>query len=348
VPHHPTASCALLALARPVHFWKPPAQIVAFTRGQQGDALREKSPQSASPNFELPPQLLETKEFTPSRNGVQHPEQHRLPVQAAAYSVDRRSPPAGPPPTLRRTAGKPALDRCRTALQITRIAAGRRIMSRLVRCSLIQASNAAPPDASLEDTRQAIIDKHLGFIRQAAWSGAQIVCLQEIFYGPYFCAEQTTRWYDFAEAIPGGPTIRVTKDAARHYQTALIVPIYECEQAAWGASLERDDRARILRTQCGQDALSGFFVRGSVHRLRCHRGWLQDRHRIAHLSLTRPYERFFLGEPTVVVVWSPPTWQVLYAAHQHEDDENQKHQAQAAAGIVAPPSAVRLGRNRGS
>jgi beta-ureidopropionase len=103
-------------------------------------------------------------------------------------------------------------------------------MSRIVRCSLIQASNAAPPDASLEDTKRAMIDKHLGFIRQAAWAGAQIVCLQEIFFGPYFCAEQTTRWYDFTEPIPDGPTIRVMQDAARRYQTALIVPIYECEQ----------------------------------------------------------------------------------------------------------------------
>jgi N-carbamoylputrescine amidase len=103
-------------------------------------------------------------------------------------------------------------------------------MSRIVRCSLIQASNAAPPDASLEETKQAMIDKHLGFIRQAAWAGAQIVCLQEIFFGPYFCAEQTTRWYDFTESIPDGPTIRVMQDAARRYQTALIVPIYECEQ----------------------------------------------------------------------------------------------------------------------
>ncbi len=103
-------------------------------------------------------------------------------------------------------------------------------MSRIVRCSLIQASNAAPPDASLEDTKQAMIEKHLGFIRQAAWSGAQIICLQEIFFGPYFCAEQATRWYDFTEPIPDGPTIQVMRDAARRHQTALIVPIYECEQ----------------------------------------------------------------------------------------------------------------------
>jgi N-carbamoylputrescine amidase len=64
-------------------------------------------------------------------------------------------------------------------------------MSRIVRCSLIQATNAAPPDASLQATKKAMIDKHVTYIEQAAKAGAQIVCLQEIFYGPYFCAEQT-------------------------------------------------------------------------------------------------------------------------------------------------------------
>ena len=100
-------------------------------------------------------------------------------------------------------------------------------MSRIVRCSLIQATNAAPPEASLESTKKAMLDKHEGYIRQAAEAGAQIVCLQEIFYGPYFCAEQTTRWYDFTEPIPDGPTIRQMRDLARQLHIALIVPIYE-------------------------------------------------------------------------------------------------------------------------
>src|SRR5690349_8796785 len=103
-------------------------------------------------------------------------------------------------------------------------------MSRIIRCSLIQASNAAAPDASLETTKQAMIDKHLALIRQAAQAGAQIICLQEIFFGPYFCAEQTTRWYDFTEPIPGGPTIRLMQDVARQHGVVLIVPIYEREQ----------------------------------------------------------------------------------------------------------------------
>src|SRR5471030_708937 len=103
-------------------------------------------------------------------------------------------------------------------------------MSRIVRCSLIQASNAAPPDASLESTKKIMIDKHVAYIQQAAEAGAQICCLQEIFYGPYFCAEQTTRWYDFTEPIPDGPTVRLMQDLARKHHMAIIVPIYEVEQ----------------------------------------------------------------------------------------------------------------------
>src|SRR5260221_335242 len=95
-------------------------------------------------------------------------------------------------------------------------------MSRIVRCSLIQATNIAPA--------AAMIDKHLGYIRQAADAGAQIVCLQEIFNGPYFCAEQDTRWYDVAEPVPGGDTIRLMQDEARKRRIVLIVPVYEREQ----------------------------------------------------------------------------------------------------------------------
>jgi beta-ureidopropionase len=95
-------------------------------------------------------------------------------------------------------------------------------MPRIVRCSLIQASNVSPA--------KAMVDKHLDYIRQAAEAGAQIVCLQEIFNGPYFCAEQETRWYDVAEAVPDGPIIRLMQEEARRRRIVLIVPIYEREQ----------------------------------------------------------------------------------------------------------------------
>lgn len=103
-------------------------------------------------------------------------------------------------------------------------------MPRPVRCSLIQAANELSAELPLEQVKAAMIEKHLGYIRQAAEAGAQMVCLQEIFYGPYFCAEQCTRWYDYTEAVPDGPTIRLMQDVARKNQVVLIVPIYEREQ----------------------------------------------------------------------------------------------------------------------
>ncbi len=103
-------------------------------------------------------------------------------------------------------------------------------MPRIVRCSLIQAANAAPATLPLAQIKKAMMDKHVDYIAQAAKGGAQITCLQEIFYGPYFCAEQETRWYDLTEPIPDGPTIKLMQDLARQHRMALVVPIYELEQ----------------------------------------------------------------------------------------------------------------------
>ncbi len=103
-------------------------------------------------------------------------------------------------------------------------------MPRIVRSSLIQAANAAPPDAPLAKVKQMMMEKHEIYIAQAAQAGSQITCLQEIFYGPYFCAEQETRWYEFTEQIPAGPTIKRMQELAKKHKMALIVPIYEVEQ----------------------------------------------------------------------------------------------------------------------
>lgn len=103
-------------------------------------------------------------------------------------------------------------------------------MPRMVRCSLIQASNVASVDNPLDEVKRAMMEKHEAYIAQAADAGSQITCLQEIFYGPYFCAEQQTRWYDFTEPIPDGPTVKRMQELARRHKMALIVPIYEIEQ----------------------------------------------------------------------------------------------------------------------
>ncbi len=63
-------------------------------------------------------------------------------------------------------------------------------MSRTVKCGLIQATNAAPTDAPIEDIKRANIEKHLLMIEDAAKQGVQILCMQEVFTTPYFCSEQ--------------------------------------------------------------------------------------------------------------------------------------------------------------
>lgn len=102
-------------------------------------------------------------------------------------------------------------------------------MSRIVKCGLIQARNELAVDAPLEKVKKAMVDKHVRMIEDAARQGAQIVCLQELFYGPYFCAEQNTRWYGMTEKIPGGPTTRIMQELARNHGMALVLPIYEEE-----------------------------------------------------------------------------------------------------------------------
>jgi beta-ureidopropionase len=103
-------------------------------------------------------------------------------------------------------------------------------MPRVTRAALIQA---ALPDgydraySDLQKTKSDMIEKHLALIKDAADQGAQVCCLQEIFCGPYFCAEQDARWYQTAEPIPDGPTIKLMQEVAKKHGMVMVVPIYE-------------------------------------------------------------------------------------------------------------------------
>ncbi len=108
-------------------------------------------------------------------------------------------------------------------------------MSRIVKCGLIQTKNeiVSPnggTDAeTMEKIKKAMLDKHVEYIKKAGEQKVQILCLQEIFNGPYFCAEQQNCWYDTAEEIPDGQTVKVMQDLAKKYNMVIVVPIYEKE-----------------------------------------------------------------------------------------------------------------------
>ncbi len=100
-------------------------------------------------------------------------------------------------------------------------------MPRTIRGGLIQATLCEPATSPVAKIKQAMIDKHVGLIADAAEQGAQVVCLQELFYGPYFCAEQDAKWYELTESIPAGPTTRLMQQLAKRHEMVLVVPIYE-------------------------------------------------------------------------------------------------------------------------
>jgi beta-ureidopropionase len=95
-------------------------------------------------------------------------------------------------------------------------------MADVVRAALVQASWAGDKETM---TKNAI-----GSVQQAAAEGAKVVCLQELFNGPYFCQVQEPEYYDLAEPVPDGPTVRQMMDVARECGVVVIAPVYEVEQ----------------------------------------------------------------------------------------------------------------------
>jgi N-carbamoylputrescine amidase len=104
-------------------------------------------------------------------------------------------------------------------------------MSRIVKGGLIQAHNPINDEkAGVEKIKAAALEAHLPLIDQAGKKGVQVLCLQEIFNGPYFCPAQSTFWYDMAEEIPG-PTTEKLAAYAKKYNMVIVVPLYEREMA---------------------------------------------------------------------------------------------------------------------
>jgi beta-ureidopropionase len=101
-----------------------------------------------------------------------------------------------------------------------------------VTIGLIQTMHSVHGDESVEAHKSHAIEKNVKLVREASSRGAHIVSLQEIFYGPYFCAEQTTKWYDAAEEVPGGPTTTLFQELAKELGIVIVLPVYEREGIA--------------------------------------------------------------------------------------------------------------------
>jgi beta-ureidopropionase len=102
-------------------------------------------------------------------------------------------------------------------------------MGRVIRGGLIQVRADVSLEGATDDIKRRMIDKHLPLIEEAGRRGVQLLCLQELFFGPYFCAEQQARWYQMVERIPDGPTTHLMQELARKHGMVIVSPIYEEE-----------------------------------------------------------------------------------------------------------------------
>jgi beta-ureidopropionase len=85
-------------------------------------------------------------------------------------------------------------------------------------------------EGSIEEIKEAMLQKHIPLIEEAGAKGVQVLCFQEIFNTPYFCPGQNAAWYQSAETVPG-PTTERMQAYAKKYNMVIIVPVYEKEQA---------------------------------------------------------------------------------------------------------------------
>lgn len=90
---------------------------------------------------------------------------------------------------------------------------------RMVRGALIQATWTGD--------KESMIAKHIEYARKAADQGAQVMCFQELFYGPYFCQVQRPEFFTYTEMIPDGPTTERMQKLAQELKMVLVVPMYE-------------------------------------------------------------------------------------------------------------------------
>jgi N-carbamoylputrescine amidase len=87
-----------------------------------------------------------------------------------------------------------------------------------LRVGLVQHACGTDREANLETT--------IAGIREAARQGAQLVLLQELHAGPYFCQHEDTAYFDLAETIPGPGSDRFAA-VARECGVVIVASLFE-------------------------------------------------------------------------------------------------------------------------
>src|SRR6476469_1716368 len=74
--------------------------------------------------------------------------------------------------------------------------------------------------------KEANLAKAEAAVRDAANRGAEVVCLPELFTGPYFCQKEDPALFDLAEPIPGPSSDRLAA-AAKANKVVVVGSLFE-------------------------------------------------------------------------------------------------------------------------
>jgi N-carbamoylputrescine amidase len=89
---------------------------------------------------------------------------------------------------------------------------------KLLKVALVQETHRGSRDANLDAIEAGL--------RDAAAAGAELVLLQELHNGPYFCQHESVNEFDLAESIPGHSTARIGK-LAEELKLVVVASLFE-------------------------------------------------------------------------------------------------------------------------
>jgi N-carbamoylputrescine amidase len=90
--------------------------------------------------------------------------------------------------------------------------------SRTLKVALLQETDRGSRDANLDAIETGL--------REAARAGAELVLLQELHNGPYFCQHESVDEFDRAESIPGASTERIG-NLAEEFKLVVVASLFE-------------------------------------------------------------------------------------------------------------------------
>jgi N-carbamoylputrescine amidase len=89
---------------------------------------------------------------------------------------------------------------------------------KLLKVALLQETHRGSRDANLDAIEAGL--------REAAAAGVELVLLQELHNGPYFCQHESVDEFDQAESIPGHSTVRIGK-LAEELKLVVVASLFE-------------------------------------------------------------------------------------------------------------------------